>query len=95
MTQEERMERKGWLTVAKSAELLGRHIATVYRLVDRGEVEAMEVGRTKYVRRASLRAYVGDALSVLCSSQSVGPAHWFSVSPNSASFPLVPGFSTN
>lgn len=57
MTQAEKLEEKGFITASLAADLLGRHITSVYRLVEAGALEGLRIGRAWYVKRASIVQY--------------------------------------
>lgn len=43
--------------IATAAKLLDYHVRTVYRLIDRGELETVGTGRLRRITVASLRAF--------------------------------------
>lgn len=47
-----------YLTREQTAHVLGVHVATVYRMVVRGDLEARHIGRAVRIPRASVRAWV-------------------------------------
>ena len=57
MTQAEKLAEKGFITATLAAEMLGRHITSVYRLVEAGSLEGLRIGRSWYVKRTSLVEY--------------------------------------
>lgn len=65
-TQAEKLALKGYVTAREASELLGRHITSVYRMVQTKTVEGLHIGRSWYVKRASLISYLGpDAARAL------------------------------
>lgn len=62
LPQEQMMARRGFVTPQAAADLVGRHLITLYSLMREGKVEAVHVGRRRYVRIESLRAYFGPIL---------------------------------
>lgn len=53
-----------WHSPAETAVLLGVSMATVYRLVARGELDSAKLGhRTLRISRASIESYVREALA--------------------------------
>lgn len=50
---------KGWAPPKLVATKIGVHIATVYRLIKEGELEAQKIGKHQYVKLTSVVTYVG------------------------------------
>ncbi|UVT31586.1 excise [Mycobacterium phage Mask] len=48
------------LTVPETAELLRVHVATVYRLFDRGELRWVKVGSRRLVTRAEIDRFIAE-----------------------------------
>lgn len=61
LSQDAIMRQSGWISCADAAEAAGVHISTVYRLIERGEVEGATAGGKRYVCRKSLATYYEDA----------------------------------
>jgi excisionase family DNA binding protein len=51
------LEEKGYVTVATAAEKLGRHITSIYKLIEQKKVEGLQIGRSRYIKFDSLVAY--------------------------------------
>ena len=59
-TQKEMMKKLGYMTVAEVAALVGRTEVTVYQWVEQKKIKARHVGRSIYILRSSVKAYLGD-----------------------------------
>jgi excisionase family DNA binding protein len=57
--QRDIMHTLGYLTVGEVAEKVGRTEVTVYQWVEEGKVASRRLGRSVYVERKSLLAYLG------------------------------------
>jgi hypothetical protein len=57
--QAQRMREQGYVPAADAARWLGRGPAVVYMLIDEGKLTGSRVGRSRYVRYASLLLYLG------------------------------------
>lgn len=65
-TRDSTLERKGYVTVKEAAERCQQAQSTVYRWLDTGAVEGLQVGRSRYVKLASLVEFIGkDAAKLL------------------------------
>jgi len=47
-----------WIGAPGAAEYLGLHLATLYKLIDTGEVPAYQIGRLIRLRRADLDTFL-------------------------------------
>jgi excisionase family DNA binding protein len=54
------MEKQRTFTVEEAAEVLGVNPRTVYRMIEREELEAVKPGQSFVITRSHLRTYVGD-----------------------------------
>ena len=59
LTQEEKMEAAGWITVAKAAEAAGVTAPTIYDWIQGAKIEGTQVGGRHYVRLQSLIKHLG------------------------------------
>ena len=57
MTQAEILGKQGYITASEAAGKLGRHITSVYRLVQTGALEGVHIGRSWYVKSESIIGY--------------------------------------
>lgn len=64
-TQEEMMLAKGYAPAKTVAEKMGRHVATVYRMAEKGELLEMTVGHSRYISILSVVKYLGVPQSKL------------------------------
>jgi len=60
-TQARKLARSGYMTAREAADLIGRHVTSVYRMVQAGTVDGLHIGRSWYVQRDSLARYLGPA----------------------------------
>ena len=58
-TQAEMLKTQGWVTVSDAAKRIGRHVTTVYRLIETKQVQELRVGQSRYVRWVSLVQFLG------------------------------------
>ncbi len=59
LNQEELMEKKGFVTIATAAKKLRVHKATIYRLIESGELVETKIGHARYVAMAALVKHAG------------------------------------
>lgn len=57
MKQSEIMRGQGYVTAMEASQKFGRHVTTIYRLVESQAVEGTRIGRAWYVKWASLVSY--------------------------------------
>lgn len=62
-TQEEKMGTSGYVTVARCAEMMGVHFATVHRNLDDKKIHGCKVGGRQYVLVESIVEYLGEEAS--------------------------------
>lgn len=55
MKQEDVMERNGWMSSTRAAQLLRRTVYTIYRMVKTGKIEGQRLGGHWYVKVDSMR----------------------------------------
>lgn len=53
--RERMLEREGYVSIQQAAKLLGTKYSIVYAMIQRGELTAERVRRTRYVRLASIQ----------------------------------------
>ena len=58
-TQKEIAAKAGYLTTAEAARRAGVNITTIYRLISRKKVEAIELGGQRYIIAKSLATHYG------------------------------------
>lgn len=59
-TQAGLLKSKGYIPAPAVARAVGRHMSSVYRWISAGHLKATQVGRSWYVEKESLIAYLGD-----------------------------------
>ena len=55
------MSEKAWLSTQDAADYLAITTRTLYRLIDRGEIPAYQIGRVFRLRRAEVDAFIDRA----------------------------------
>lgn len=61
-SQDARMKAKGYVTVAKAAEMTNTALTTLYRWIGDRKVTGKRVGSARYVSLKSLKKYLGPIM---------------------------------
>lgn len=61
----EKMKEQGYLPSSEVAKRIGMHRATIYRWINAGVVEFLDMGGGYYVRWESVLAHLGEVATVL------------------------------